>query len=228
VPVSQDNQQTRLVSFMSAKSDPRDYGELEAFVMPQGQQVLGPVQAAANIQKTTEISSEITLLSQRGSNVLAGAVQLIPVGESIIYVQPFFTVAAQNPNAFPQFQFVTVAVPDPEKSPVKADTVSAGLDALFGRAAAEPTDPNQPTEPSQDQDVEQLLESAEQKFADAQAALTAGDLGEYQQLVGEAQDLVEQARQLLVASGGGTPTSSTSSTTSTTGPASQQALSPRP
>jgi uncharacterized membrane protein (UPF0182 family) len=228
VPVSKDNQQTRLVSFMSAKSDPRDYGELEAFVMPQGQQVLGPVQAAANIQKTTEISSEITLLSQRGSNVLAGAVQLIPVGESIIYVQPFFTVAAQNPNAFPQFQFVTVAVPDPEKSPVKADTVSAGLDALFGRAAAEPTDPNQPTEPSQDQDVEQLLESAEQKFADAQAALTAGDLGEYQQLVGEAQDLVEQARQLLVASGGGTPTSSTSSTTSTTGPASQQALSPRP
>jgi hypothetical protein len=231
VPVSKDNQQTRLVSFMSAKSDPRNYGELEAFVMPQGQQVLGPVQAAANIQKTTTISSEITLLSQRGSNVIAGAVQLIPVGDSIIYVQPFFTVAAQNPNAFPQFQFVTVAVPDPEKTPVKAATVSAALDQLFGRAATEPTEPTSPTEPSQDQTVAQLLETAEQRFTEAQQALTAGDLGEYQRLVGEAEDLVDQARQLLAASGGDASSSTTSSTstTSTTRPAgSQQALGARP
>jgi uncharacterized membrane protein (UPF0182 family) len=228
VPVSKDNQQTRLVSFMSAKSDPRDYGELEAFVMPQGQQVLGPVQAAANIQKTTEISSEITLLSQRGSNVVAGAVQLIPVGESIIYVQPFFTIAAQNPNAFPQFQFVTVAVPDPQLSPVKADTVSAGLDQLFGRASEEPTDPTDPTEPTTpgDQTVASLLEQAEQKFAEAQQALTQGNLGEYQDLVTEAEELVAQARQLLAGEGGGT-TPSTAPTTSTTSPqANAQALGP--
>ncbi len=227
VPISKDNQQTRLVSFMSAKSDPRDYGELEAFVMPQGEQVLGPVQAAANIQKTTEISSEITLLSQRGSNVVAGAVQLIPVGESFIYVQPFFTVAAQNPNAFPQFQFVTVAVPDPEKTPVKADTVSDGLDLLFGRAQPAPEGPTEPTTPTEDQTVAQLLEEAEQKFADAQQALTQGNLGEYQDLVSEAQDLITQARELLAAEGAGTPLTSSTSTTSTTRPAnSQQALGP--
>ena len=41
VPVSQDNQQLRLVSFLTAKADRRNYGQLESFVMPQGQQVHG-------------------------------------------------------------------------------------------------------------------------------------------------------------------------------------------
>jgi len=228
VPVSKNNQQTRLVSFMSAKSDPDAYGEIEAFVMPQGNAVLGPVQAAANIQKTTEISSQITLLSRRGSNVIAGAVQLIPVGESIIYVQPFFTIASENPNAFPQFEFVTVATTDPNQEPVLASTVSEALDRIFGRAPAptEPTEPGEPTPsgPPGDQTAVELLETAAQRFEDADAALRRGDLGEYQRLVSEAQELVERARELLGATGGGTTPPSTGSTTTTTEPGSTAQL----
>jgi uncharacterized membrane protein (UPF0182 family) len=150
----------------------------------------------------------------------------------MIYVQPFFTVAAQNPNAFPQFQFVTVAVPDPQKTPVMAETVSEGLDLLFGRAAPEPAEPGGPTEPTtpEDSTVASLLEQAEQKFAEAEQALTQGNLGEYQSLVTEAQELIAEARELLVAEGGGTsstPFTSSTSTTSTTSPgSSQQALGP--
>ena len=216
---------------MTAKSDPRNYGELQSFVMPQGQQVLGPVQAAANNQKTRAISEQITLLNQRGSNVVEGAVQLIPVGESIIYVQPIFTMATENPNAFPLFQFVTVAVLDPAKSPgARRDRERGARRAVRARRDTEPTEPTEPghAEPGPDRRAS-CSSQAEQKFADAESALTAGDLGRYQQLVREAQDLVEQARQLLGASGGGTPTSSTSSTTSTTRPASsQQALAALP
>ncbi|MCJ7672104.1 MAG: UPF0182 family protein, partial [Acidimicrobiia bacterium] len=167
VPVSKDNQQTRLVSFMTAKSDPRDYGKMEAFVMPQGQQVLGPVQVAANISKDTAISREITLLDQRGSRVISGNVQLIPVGDSIVYVQPIFTIAAQGPNPFPQFQFVTVLVQG--KSPVKAATVNEALIQLFGAQGQTPGSADTPTTPTTptDQTVTQLLEQAAAKFNDA-------------------------------------------------------------
>lgn len=214
VPVSKDNQQTRLVSFMTAKSDPRDYGELNAFVMPQGEQVLGPVQVAANINKDTAISREITLLDQKGSSVISGNVQLIPVGDSIVYVQPIFTIAAQGPNPFPQFQFVTVLVQG--KSPVKAATVNEALQLLFGNTpqngSATPSTPSAPT----DRTVNQLLAQAASKFNEADTALRNGDLGTYQRLVKEARDLVAQAQAQL----DGTEASPTTTTTSTTRPAS--------
>jgi len=221
VPVSKDNQQTRLVSFMTAKSDPRDYGKMDAFVMPQGQQVLGPVQVAANINKDTAISREITLLDQRGSRVISGNVQLIPVGDSIVYVQPIFTIASQGPNPFPQFQFVTVLVQG--KSPVKAATVNDALLQLFGAPGAGPTTPTTPTNPTNptSETVTQLLDQAAAKFNAADDALRSGDLGTYQRLVKEARDLVAQAQAQLSGGTATTPsTSSTSSTTSTTKPAS--------
>lgn len=199
VPVSRDNQQTRLVSFMTAKSDTSDYGRLEAFVMPQGEQILGPVQVAANINKDTEISREITLLDQRGSRVISGNVQLIPVGTSIVYVQPIFTIASQGPNPFPQFQFVAVLVQG--KAPVKAETVNEALVKLFGTFGTPevPTTPSTPTAPSTPTDatVSGLLAQATEKFSAANEALRAGDLGTYQQLVGEARDLIAQAQALL-------------------------------
>jgi len=222
VPVSKDNQQTRLVSFMTAKSDVRDYGQMESFVAPQGQQVLGPVQAAANIQKNTAISSEITLLSQRGSRVIAGGVQLIPVGESIVYVQPFFTIASNSPNPFPQFQFVATLVQG--SPPTKGATVAEALGKLFGTAPQSPTTPDTPTTPGTRTPAE-LLADATQRFADAEEALRGGDLGRYQELVGQAQELVAQAQQQLDsgATGSTTPTSTTSTTSTTRPPNAQEA-----
>ena len=184
---------------MTAKSDTSDYGRLEAFVMPQGEQILGPVQVAANINKDTEISREITLLDQRGSRVISGNVQLIPVGTSIVYVQPIFTIAAQGPNPFPQFQFVAVLVQG--KAPVKAETVNEALVKLFGtfgtpEVPITPSTPNTPSTPT-DATVSGLLAQATEKFNAANEALRAGDLGTYQQLVSEARDLIAQAQALL-------------------------------
>jgi uncharacterized membrane protein (UPF0182 family) len=184
------------------------------------------VQAAANIQKNTEISSEITLLSQRGSRVVAGGVQLIPVGESIVYVQPFFTIATNSPNPFPQFQFVATLVQG--KSPTKALTVTDALAQLFGAPTTPttPTTPDTPTTPPAptDRSAAELLADAAERFAAAEEALRAGDLGRYQQLVGDAQDLVDLARDALGAGGGsgGTTTTTAPGTPLTSLPPSAQ------
>jgi len=222
VPVSKDNQQTRLVSFLTAKADPQNYGQLEASVMPQGQQVLGPVQVAANINKDPIISARFTLLDQRGSRVIKGNVQLIPVGSSIVYVQPIFTIATSGGNAFPQFQFVAVFTQG--KDPVLANTVEDALNVLFGRAPATPTTPTTPTQPGGDT-AQSLLQQAAEKFTAADNALKAGDLGQYQQDVKDAQDLVDRAQKLLTSqTGGGSSSASTTTTTTTAGTSAQQAL----
>jgi uncharacterized membrane protein (UPF0182 family) len=203
VPVSQNNQQTRLSSFMTAKSDPANYGQLQAFVMPQGSDVNGPVQVANNIQSDVALSQQFTLLSQGGSLVRKGNIQLIPVGNSIVYVQPIF-VQQNTQQGYPVFKFVVVFTQG--KSPVFESTVNAALLRLFGAVPpTTPTTPNTPTTPTTpgNPTVQSLLTQAAQKFADADTALKNGDLATYQTDIRQGEDLVRQAQTILNGGSGG-------------------------
>src|SRR5918994_502384 len=211
VPVSAGNRQTRLVSFMVARSDPRNYGEMTAFEMPQGESVLGPVQIDNRIKSTTDITRELSLLNQQGSTVIQGSLQLIPVGNSILYIRPFYVQGAGT-SSFPQFRFVVVAYGD--QNPVRASTVEEGLAILFGQAPPQaPTDeggaPTTPP-PSGGGSVQELLNQAADKYQQAQEALRNGDLGTYQRLVNEVGDLINQAQG---GSGGGGAGATTTTTT---------------
>jgi hypothetical protein len=219
VPVSQDNQQLRLVSFLTAKADRRNYGQLESFVMPQGQQITGPVQAALEINQDQQIASQFTLLDQQGSRLIRGTIQLIPVGNSIVYVQPIY-VENEGSASFPVYQFVAVFAQG--RDPVTAPTVNDAIELLFpgttggtGTTPTTPTGPTTPTEPTTPSSVQQLLDDATAKFNDAEEALRSGDLGGYQSLVKEAQDLVARAQQLLNTGTAAAPSTSTTTTTTT-------------
>ena len=66
VPVSSGNSINRLSSFLTAKSDPGSYGELQSFTMPSGENVDGPIQVSNQIDGTQAISTAVTLLNQQG------------------------------------------------------------------------------------------------------------------------------------------------------------------
>jgi uncharacterized protein len=213
VPVSGGDQQTRLSSFVTVKSDGDDYGKIEAFVMPQGRQVQGPVQVANDIQNDDELAREFSLLNQGDSRVVFGQIQLIAVGESIVYIQPVNVQRSQR--GYPQFEFVIAFSQDIGLG--RGDTVGEALENLFG-LTSEPTDPIEPTTPSDGSDsVADLLAQAADKFSQADAALRQGNLARYQQLIDEAQELVAQAQAKLDDDG------TTSPTTSTTSPSAQAA-----
>lgn len=221
VPVSAGNKQTRLVSFMVASSDPRNYGQMTAFEMPQGESVLGPVQIDNRIKSTPEVSRQLTLLNQQGSTVIQGSLQLIPVGNSILYIRPFYVQAA-GASSFPQFRFVVVAYGG--QDPVLAPTVDQGLAQLFGQAPPQPlpggeTPATPPATPPAGGNVQDLLNQAAQRYEQAQTALRQGNLAEYQRLINEVGNLITQAQQ---AAGGG----SGAGTTTTTAPARQTSAGP--
>ncbi len=195
VPLSTENSLNRLVSFLTAKSDPGEYGKLQSFVMPQGQNVFGPVQVDNEIRRTEDISEQITLLSRGGSSVILGSLQLIPVGDQIIYVRPVY-VQGSDTSGFPKFQFVVVFTQD--KPAVRAATVAEALGQLFGENVIPPSVQNPTTSTptnSPTRDVSELLRMASERLDQAQAALRNGELGQYQRLVDEARQLVAQARQ---------------------------------
>ena len=55
---------------------------------------------AAKIDATPSVSQQITLLNSNGSSALLGNVLMIPVANSLLYIQPLYVESARN--AFPE------------------------------------------------------------------------------------------------------------------------------
>jgi len=205
VPFSKDDTRKDLTAFMIAKSDPQDYGKLEAFVMPREQQINGPALVNAQMNQQPEISKEISLLGSPGlgSKVTLGNMLLIPVNQSILYIRPLYVEAESTP--VPQFKKALVVFGD---KVVMRDSLKEALTAIFGDTppTLEQQAPGQNPAPSTGPgavvtpppaasagSVQELLDQATNHFNTAQAALQKGDLAGYQKEIDAARDLVTQA-----------------------------------
>jgi uncharacterized membrane protein (UPF0182 family) len=199
VPVGQGgNELANLSAFMVAKSDPAEYGKLEAYTMPVGQVVRGPDQVNSIINTTPEISSRLTLLNQQGSEIIQGSMLLIPVEESLLYIRPLYIQGSRG-TKLPEFKFV-VAVYGGRA--VIGESLVGALAQLFpdlGPAApVSGPGPGGTTPPSGvvSGDVAGLLVQAQTAYNDAQAALKAGNLADYQTAVDRMADLLRQAQAI--------------------------------
>lgn len=126
-PRGKDN----LAAWMVARMDGDNYGKLLVYSFPKQSLVYGPRQIANRINQDTEISRQLTLWDQRGSEVIRGELLVIPIEESLIYVQPIY-LRAQGGN-IPELKRVVVAH---ENRVVMGETLEEGLNTLFGAGAA--------------------------------------------------------------------------------------------
>jgi uncharacterized membrane protein (UPF0182 family) len=129
-PRGKDN----LAAWMVARMDGENYGKLSVYRFPKQSLVYGPKQIANRINQDTEISRQLTLWDQRGSEVIRGELLVIPIEESRIYVQPIYLRA--EGGSIPELKRVVVAH---ENRVVMGETLEEGLNALFGSGAATQT-----------------------------------------------------------------------------------------
>ena len=87
-----------MVSFMVAKSGPEDYGQIIDYRLPSGTGQQGPRQVGELINQDPEISEQFTLLGQGGSRVVQGNMLIVPVRDSLLYIQPIYITAERDEN----------------------------------------------------------------------------------------------------------------------------------
>jgi uncharacterized protein len=199
-----------MVSWMAADSDPSSYGNTVVYTFPSGRNVDGPTQVFAQINQDPEFSRDRTLLGSGGSTIVFGDFLVIPINDSLLYVQPVYVRSTQA-SSIPELKRVIV---------VNGDKVGIGTSMSEALAASTSGETGGGTGGGGtgggtiDQQVADLLGQALQHFAAADAALTAGDLGTYQAELAQAQDLVQQANDLAAEQAGtggtGSPTPSPS------------------
>ncbi|HBY63260.1 MAG TPA: UPF0182 family protein, partial [Solibacterales bacterium] len=103
-PRSKDN----LIGLMVARNDGGSLGELVFLKLSKNQLVLGPMQVEARINQDQNISKDLTLWNQQGSQVLRGQMLTLPVENTFLYIEPIYIQAAEA--RMPQLKKVVVAL----------------------------------------------------------------------------------------------------------------------
>jgi len=185
--------------------DGNNYGQLVLYDTPDSQDIPSPSKAATNIDSNTDISKALSLLDQHGSQVIRGDVQLIPIGDSILYVRPIY-VATTEGATFPRFKYVAVTYGEHS---VLSLSIPDAINALFGAGTTQTPNPAGPNPPPAATDtVATLLTRAQNEFDAADAALKRGDLATYAKDVALARADVNRAiTELGKATSTTTPTS---------------------
>ena len=125
-PRGKDN----LAAWMVARSDSAEYGKLRVYLLPRQTLVFGPTQIENRINQNTEISQQVSLWDQHGSQVLWGDLLVIPIGSSLLYVQPLY-LRAQG-GTIPELKRVVAAY---QGEVAMAETLDQALADLFGGSA---------------------------------------------------------------------------------------------
>jgi uncharacterized protein len=122
-PSKRDN----LAAWMAARCDGENYGKIVVYTFPRDRLVFGPRQIDARIDQDAYISQQLTLWGQHGSDVIRGSLLIIPIDNSLIYVQPLYLVATDK-GGLPELQRVIVAYGN---NVVMEDTLEAAIQRLF-------------------------------------------------------------------------------------------------
>jgi uncharacterized membrane protein (UPF0182 family) len=96
-----------MIGWAAARSDGDDYGHMLVFSFPKNVTVNGPTQIRARVNQDPQISSQMTLWNQKGSNLLRGQLLVIPIAETLLYVEPFYLQAESSP--MPELRMVALA-----------------------------------------------------------------------------------------------------------------------
>jgi uncharacterized membrane protein (UPF0182 family) len=88
-----------LVSWLIARCDQPNYGQLIQYVLPKDQNIYGPAQIDSRINQDQTISQLVTLWNQQQSRVTWGNLLMIPVEGSILYVKPLFMESERSQQA---------------------------------------------------------------------------------------------------------------------------------
>ncbi|MGH2462268.1 MAG: UPF0182 family protein, partial [Candidatus Limnocylindria bacterium] len=184
-----------MISWVAARMDPGVYGERIEFRFPVDTTTQGPAQIQARINQDSRISAQFTLWSQAGSEVVRGDLLVLPMGDSVLYVEPIYLRSTQS--SFPEFKRVILT---DQTRIAFAETIEEGLRQLLGESEI--------PEPGGDggdggggggdlpDDVAQLIALAQELYDDAQAALARGDLGAYQDAVDEMGRVLDRIAEL--------------------------------
>jgi uncharacterized membrane protein (UPF0182 family) len=125
-PRTKDN----LIGLMAARCDGEHLGEIVVLQLSKQNLIFGPLQIEARIDSDQNISKDLSLWNQQGSQVLRGHMLVLPIDDTFLYVEPIYIQSSQA--RMPQLKKVVIAMGN---TLIYRDTYEEALAELTGRAS---------------------------------------------------------------------------------------------
>jgi len=131
-----------LSAWMVARNDGDNYGKLLVYTFPKQKLIYGPRQIVARINQEAEISRQISLWDQRGSQVIQGQLLVIPIEEGLVYVRPLYL--RSESGKIPELKRVVVAY---ENKIAMEETLEGAIGKIFNSVVPESQEPSETAAP---------------------------------------------------------------------------------
>lgn len=207
-----------MIGWIAGRSDGENYGKLVAYNFPRGRLIDGPVQIESRIDQNAQLSAQFSLWNQQGSRVIRGHLLVIPMGRSLLFVEPIYLKATSSP--MPELRLVVLAT---QERLGYGTNFQEAMTSLFGEAGSPPVSgetakpsqspspnpspagspgsaesqrsPAPATSPTPSQTVQQLINRAVQEFEEYQRLTSQGKLGEAGQKLEQHKRTLEELKR---------------------------------
>ncbi|HYA13701.1 MAG TPA: UPF0182 family protein [Syntrophales bacterium] len=185
-PSRKDN----MSAWMAVRCDAPNYGKMTVYKFPKQKLVYGPSQIEARIDQDTEISKQLSLWNQRGSQVIRGRLLAIPIEKSIIYFESLYLAAEKG--QLPELKRVIVAYGN---SIAMEENLETSLQQIFGgklMREKEYTAVERATGPVREKTDRELALEALSHYRRAQEFLKVGNWGSYGEELGKMDETLRK------------------------------------
>lgn len=183
-PQNKDN----MIALLAARNDGDNYGELVLYEFPKTKTISGPNMIETKIDQDTAISSQLTLWSQMGSEVLRGNTLVIPVEDSLLYVEPIY-LKSDTASNFPEMKMVVASYGD---RILMESTLNKAIEKLFGISEK----PKKPVTEIENLNINDLINKANEVFNEATESSKNGKWAEYGEKIEELEKILNQLKNL--------------------------------
>ncbi len=193
-PVNKDN----MIAWMAVNQDPPRYGQKMVYEFSKDKLIYGPAQIEALIDQDEDISKDLTLWSTGGSQVIRGNLLVIPIKESILYIEPLY-ISAESASSIPELKKILVVY---ENRVAMEDSLEEALLKVIGVNVTSTAAPIPAGIWTGDMTLTELLEDTISHYEKAQEYLKTGDLENYGREMKIVDSLMERLAQLVEESAG--------------------------
>ncbi len=187
VPYTLSNKDN-MVSWLAVQNSWENYGKLICYKFPKDINVYGPLQIENRIDSDTTIARELTLWGQGGSKVVRGNMMVVPVENSLLYVEPLY-IKSNNESSLPELKQVIVAYAD---KIVMRPTLEEAIYALFNVQAPIASST---TSVASDLEEEQVIERVIAAFRAVKAASAQSDWETFGHSMKALEDVIGELEQ---------------------------------
>lgn len=183
------NKRDNMRAWLAARSDAPHYGKLIALDFPKAKLVYGPKQIDARIDQDAFISQQLSLWSQRGSQVIRGSLLAIPIEKSLLYVQPLYLAAESG--SLPELKRVIAAFGN---QIAMEETLEQSLERIFGGGPVRPT-PKLAALPEAAGAEKNLARRAWEHYRRSQELLREGDWAGFGEELGRLEAVLKEMQK---------------------------------